>query len=78
MTDLKRNEVLSFDDGLLTIKTSGHGQQDGWATLAFREAQFELDADGYQVVEIPPSELRELRDFLNRVIPDRVGTPPTP
>lgn len=73
MTDLKRNEVLSFDDGLLRIKVSGHGPQDGWATLAFSEEQFELDADGYQVVEIAPSELRELRDFLNRVIPDRVG-----
>lgn len=66
---LKRNEVLSFDDGLLTVKVSGHGAGDGWASLAFKEQQFELDADGYQVVEIPPSELRALRDFLNRVIP---------
>jgi hypothetical protein len=70
MTELKQNQVLSFDDGLLTVKMSGHGGANGWATLSFKEEQFELDADGYQVVEIAPSELRELRDFLNRVIPN--------
>lgn len=32
-TDLKRNEVLSFDDGLLTIKISGHGAGDGWGSI---------------------------------------------
>ncbi|MCK1363511.1 hypothetical protein [Bradyrhizobium sp. 62] len=73
MSELKRNEVLCFDDGILTIKIAGHGAANGWATLAFQEKQFELDADGYQVVEIPPSELRELRDFLNRVTPVSVG-----
>lgn len=74
MTELKRNEVLSFDDGLLIVKMSGHGQANGWATLAFDEKQFELDDEGYQVVEIPPSELFELRDFLNRILPaDRSG-----
>lgn len=67
--ELKRGEVLSFDDGTLTINIAGHGKQNGWGSLAFHEAQFELDADGFQVVEIPPSELRAIRDFLNRVIP---------
>ncbi len=67
--ELKRNEVLSFDDGLLTVKMSGHGEANGWATLAFNEKQFELDDEGYQIVEIPPSELFELRDFLNRILP---------
>lgn len=67
-TGLKRNEFLNFDDGLLTIKVSGHGQANGRATLAFSEEQFELDTDGYQVVEIAPTELRALRDFLNRVV----------
>jgi hypothetical protein len=33
--DLKRSEVFSFDDGLLTIKVSGHGCYNGWGTLAF-------------------------------------------
>jgi hypothetical protein len=69
MSELKQNQVLNFDDGLLTVKVSGHGEANGWATLSFKENQFELDADGYQVVEIPPSELRELRDFLNRIMP---------
>lgn len=72
--ELKRGEVLSFDDGVLTVKTEGHGAANGWATLAFHERQFEIDADGFQVVEIPPSELRALRDFLNRLFPAASAT----
>ena len=75
-TDLKRNEVLSFDDGLLTIKISGHGAGDGWGSIAFHERQIEIDADGFHVAEIPPSELRALRDFLNRVIPAALSAAP--
>ncbi len=78
MTALKHNQVLSFYDGLLTVKMSGHGSANGWATMSFKEEQFELDADGYQVVEIAPSELRELRDFLNRVIPNEPQAPAMP
>ena len=73
MADLKRNEVLAFDDGVLTVKMLGYGRSDGWATLAFNEKQFELNDEGYQVVEIPPSELYELRDFLNRILTERPG-----
>ena len=65
--DLKHSKVFSFDDGLLTIKISGYGQEDGWGTLAFHERQIEIEADGFHCVEIAPSELREIRDFLNRV-----------
>lgn len=70
MSDLKRNEVLSFDDGLLTVKMSGHGDANGWGELAFHERQSEIDADGFHHFELPPSDLRALRDFLNRVAPD--------
>jgi hypothetical protein len=66
---LKRNEVLSFDDGLLTVRMSGHGRADGWGEIAFHERQIEIDPDGFHRAEIPPSELRALRDFLNRVLP---------
>ncbi len=75
-TVLKRNEVLSFDDGLLTIKISGHGDGDGWGSIAFHERQIEIDADGFHVAEIPPSELRALRDFLNRIIPAALSASP--
>ena len=75
-TVLKRNEVLSFDDGLLTIKISGHGAGDGWGSIAFHERQIEIDADGFHVAEIPPSELRALRDFLNRIIPAALSASP--
>ena len=67
MSDLKQNEVLSFEDGLLTVKVSGHGDANGWGRLAFPERQVEIDPDGYHIVEIAPSELMALRDFLNRV-----------
>lgn len=66
-TALKRNEVLSFDDGLLTVRIEGHGAQNGWATLTFHERQVEIYPDGFHAVEIPPSELRAIRDFLNRL-----------
>lgn len=75
-TDLKRNEVLSFDDGLLTIKISGHGAGDGWGSIAFHDRQIEIDADGFHIAEIPPSELRALRDFLNRIIPAALSAAP--
>lgn len=66
--DIKRNEVLSFEDGVLTVRISGHGPSNGWGEFAFHERQIEVDADGYHKVEILPSELREIRDFLNRVL----------
>lgn len=66
-TELKRNEVLSFDGGLLTIKMSGHGAGNGWGTLAIPDDQIEIDADGFHVVEIPPSEFEAIRTFLNRI-----------
>ncbi len=65
--ELKRNEVLSFDGGLLTIKMSGHGEGNGWGTLAIPDHQIEIDADGFHVVEIPPSEFEAIRTFLNRL-----------
>lgn len=66
--ELKRNEVFVFDDGILTVKIAGHEHGNGWGEFAFHERQVEIDADGYHKVEIPPSELRELRDFLTRVL----------
>lgn len=67
-TELKRNEVFSFFEGLLTIKVAGHGDGNGWGEFAFHERQVEIDADGYHKIEVPPSELRELRDFITRVL----------
>lgn len=71
--ELKRSEIFSFDDGLLTIKVSGHGQANGWGSLAFHERQVEIDADGFHTVEIPPSELRAIRDFIDAILSRRVA-----
>ena len=67
-TELKRSEVISFIEGLLTIKVSGHGKTNGWGEFAFHERQVDIDSDGYHKVEVMPSELRELRDFITRVL----------
>lgn len=75
MSELKRGHVLSFDDGLLRVKVSGYGEQNGWATLSFRECQAELDANGFYAFEIAPTELREINAFLSRVIAEMDGTP---
>lgn len=65
MAELRRNEVLVFCDGTLTIKQDG--AQIGWATLSIPEDQIEYE-DGHASVEIAPSELRELHDFIGRVL----------
>jgi hypothetical protein len=66
--ELKRGEAFVFEDGQLFIKLSGHGKADGWGVFAFHERQIEYDYEGYALIEVPPSELRALRDFLTRVI----------
>jgi hypothetical protein len=63
--ELKHNSVFVFADGTLTIKRSGHGEANGWATLSIPESQIYWE-DGRAEVEIPPSELRELRDFIDK------------
>lgn len=53
--ELKRSVVFVFDDGQLRIKLEGYGVANGWGEFAF--------------IEVPPSELIALRDFLNRTLP---------
>lgn len=65
--ELKRNSVMVFCDGKLTIKLSGHGAGNGWGEFAFPEDQIEMQ-DGHALIEIAPSELRELMDFLNKTV----------
>jgi hypothetical protein len=60
---LKTGHVLSFEDGILTIK------HNGWGTLSFPDRQIEVDEDGFHTAEIAPSELKALRDFLNSRLP---------
>lgn len=64
-TDIQRNAVLVFDGGQLTVKLNG---QTGWASLVMKSDQL-LSEDGYETLEIPPSELRAIRDFLNKQFP---------
>lgn len=61
---LKHASVACFVDGQLMVKRSGYGAADGWATLSIPEDQIEW-IEGKAIVEIPPSELRALRDFID-------------
>jgi hypothetical protein len=80
---MKHGATLVFDGGNLQIKLRGFDAQDGWGTLTFDDDQIErVPLDGSYgcvgKIEIPPSELRELRDFLNKYLPavpspDRTG-----
>lgn len=78
--ELKRSEVLSFVDGTLSVKMSGYGRADKWGVLKFDEEQIETkphdDRNGnYIEIEIPPTELLEIRDFLSRIFGEN---PPLP
>ena len=64
--ELQRNSVLVFDGGNLTIRQNG--PQAGWGVFAINEDQVELIAEKAEW-EIPPSELKALRDFLNKAFP---------
>lgn len=63
--ELKRNAVFVFCEGTLTLKLDGHGPANGWALLSFPEDQVEIE-EGKVTVEIAPSELRELHQFLGK------------
>lgn len=71
---MKRGEVFSFIDGTLRVKIDGYGEQNGWGQFVFDEKQVEFtpheeDSGSSLVVDVPKSELIELRDFLNRLFP---------
>lgn len=71
---MKRGEVFVFLDGTLFVKLDGHGAEKGWGQFVFDEKQIEHvpheEDRGYSIaVDIPPSELIELRNFLNRLFP---------
>ncbi len=64
----RRKSVLTLHEGSLSITTGGEGRANGWAVLAFAESQAERDGEGFLNFEIPPSELREIADFINAVL----------
>lgn len=79
---MKRGEVFSFVDGTLHVKIDGYGEQNGWGQFVFDEKQVEFtpheeDSGSSLAVDVPKSELIELRNFLNRLFPlsatDREG-----
>lgn len=66
VTELQRNAVLVMDGATLRIKLNG--PTPGWAALVIKSDQL-LSEDEHATWEIPPSELRDLRDFLNKTFP---------
>lgn len=68
--ELQRNSVFVMDGGALTVKLNG--PTPGWASLVIKSDQLVSD-DEYATWEIPPSELRQLRDWLNKTLPARIA-----
>ncbi|MEJ0094508.1 MAG: hypothetical protein WDN46_14050 [Methylocella sp.] len=66
---LKRGEVLSFVDGVLTVNVSGYGSNNGDGYLGLHDDNLSYEEDGIRRAKIPNSELIAIRDFLNRVLP---------
>ena len=62
----KRGAVLVFVDGLLEIKVTGYGKEDGSGVLSFKEDDPD---EGRRYAIIPKSELESIRDFLNKWLP---------
>jgi hypothetical protein len=65
---VKISEVLGFVDGVITVKVSGHGEENGDGHLSFNEDSLFVEEDGSRWAKIKASELIAIRDFLDRVL----------
>lgn len=75
---MKHGHIFSFLDGTLFVMGKGY-DQPGWGQFSFDEEQAEFipheEKDGCRlVIDIPPSELIALRDFLNKRFPASAST----
>jgi hypothetical protein len=71
MIELKKSAVLCFDGGTLTINRDGFGDDNGRGYFAFDEDNVEWvphdeRAGCYLQFALAPSEMAELRDWLNK------------
>lgn len=71
---MKTTRQFGFEGGVMAVRESGHGERDGSGYFQLDESDINWEphdeADGqYTIIEIPASELIELRDFLNRQFP---------
>lgn len=68
---MKTASVLSFVGGSISVHVSGYAN-NGSGELYFRESDVEYsneDGIDFLTVQVPKSELLEIRDFLNRHLP---------
>lgn len=70
-TELKRSATLDFEGGMLTINLSGFGDKNGSGCFVFDEEDVQWhphdEKSGcYLAVDIPRSEMVELRDWLTK------------
>lgn len=71
--DLHRNHVLVFEGGTLTVKDTDCPVSERWGTMKLDVSLPSWEAE-HATFEIPPSELIELRDFLNKIFPPLTST----
>lgn len=76
---MKYGASFQFEGGSLAVRRSGYGEKNGGATLAFKDSDLEYDFDRSDTatrwIEIGPSEVIAIRDFLNKEFPP---DPPSP
>lgn len=76
-SDPKYQSAFGFHGGNLTIKRSGYGANNGDGHFAFAEDDLQWE-EVDRWISIPQSELRELRNFLNKEFALIDATPATP
>jgi hypothetical protein len=72
--EIKCSSVMSVDGATLTVRRSGYCQENGSGYFVLDENDVDWkphdERDGhYLEVKLAPSEMIELRDFLNREFP---------
>ena len=72
---MKQTSNLIFCGGVLALRQSGHGDKNGTGYFQFDETDMDWqphdESDGsYIRIELPRSELIELRDYLNEQVKD--------
>lgn len=70
--ELKTRPVLVFSEGLIDIRSTGYGDQNGSGHISFKDDNLEW-GDGenhnYRFMNLPKSEMEAIRDFLNEWLP---------
>ena len=66
----KTRAICAFENFTLALNLSGYHGEDGHAEMTFSSVDFDENDDEDYVIELRASEVRNLRDLLNKYFPD--------